>query len=174
MKAGFNRSCFLLQLDLGNVSCLMRPPFDFFLSLSCFSLFLQSTSFESSLFFTLKNFGSSLFRERARSTRRWSFILRARLSIFVSKFVSFFLRVYGRSLRLQSWRRGSILRPSERMSCIPPQDHCVLAILLKLQLKEIHAPVVRSSQLNYQIFFSFFVSALLQDCSLCWDRWNGT
>ena len=37
-----------------------------------------------------------------------------------------------------SWRRDSILRPSERMSCILPQDHGVLAatnnnVILNLQ-----------------------------------------
>ena len=24
------------------------------------------------------------------------------------------------------------------------------------------------------VLFCFFVSALLRDCSLCWDHWNGT
>ena len=54
MKQGSNRSCFVLQLDLGmlHVFIFTSSLLDVFLSLTRFSLCLQSTSFESSLFFS--------------------------------------------------------------------------------------------------------------------------
>ena len=34
--------------------------------------------------------------------------------------------------------------------------------------------IVFQVQTRLSLFFFFLVSALLRDCSLCWDPWNGT
>ena len=87
---------------------------------------VQSTYFESSpscLLFT--SFRSSPFRS---APVRASLVVRGRAFLF--RFQIFFNFTF-RSIAMascSSWQRDSILRPSERMLSILPQDHGVLAI----------------------------------------------
>ena len=106
MEKSLQMPCFLLQLFFLNASCFMHQ----------WSFNSHFTSFESSLFFTLKILGSSLFRERARSTRLWSFVLWACLvrSSFPNS-SPFFLRDSVVRSNNKSWRRDSIPQFSERM-----------------------------------------------------------
>ena len=90
---------------------------DAFLFLSFFSPFLQSTSFELSLLFTPYELEIESNFEGARSRVNG----RSRAGVLVS------FPIRSISVIASSWQRGSILLPSERMSCILPQDHGVLA-----------------------------------------------
>ena len=107
---------FLAATCAWNASCLLRPPLRRLSHFShFFSLFVQFTSFESSLFFTftLRAWDQVCLSALARL---WSF---TGAPVFVSN--SFDL------VNCSSWRRDSISCPFERMSYILPQDHGVLA-----------------------------------------------
>ena len=109
--------------------------------LSLFSLFLQSTSFESSLLFFIpyeleieSKLECPIFRARPHA-RHWSFMGRCACRFFsfpIFRFpfcVSILMRWPGFS---SVWRRGSISHPSERTSYVLPQDHGVLALVVIL------------------------------------------
>ena len=108
MKMSFNCPCFLLQLAF--LECFMSILSS--LMASFLFLSLQSTSFESSLLFT--PYELEIESVQARSCVNG----RSRACLFSFPICSMYA---------SSWRRDSILRPSERMLCILPQDHGVLA-----------------------------------------------
>ena len=121
-QVGFNRSCFLLQLVL-SWECFMS----IMSSLRRLSLYLVSLSFSIHIlrieslvpFMPYESQIESISSTRPRVYgRSWA------CACFVSNSFDFKIA--------SSWRRDSILRPSERMHrrkklCILPQDHGVLA-----------------------------------------------
>ena len=133
-EAGSNRSDFLLQL--------------FFLE--CFmSIFLASHFFSLSFF----NSHPSNHVSFSHILRAWDWVqffpsAPSRASVVVhgrafpdyvsNSFLQFVRKNYFK-LVCQSWRRDSILRPSERMLSILPQDHGVLACFIVLWLNNIEA-----------------------------------
>ena len=116
-EAGFNRSCFVLQLVLGM--------FHVYLSRLLSSLSFSIHILISSLFFIhLTSFRSSPFRN---ARPRVYVVVHGRALVL---FPNFTLRFDLNAMARSSWRRVSILRPSERMLSILPQDHGVLASLV--------------------------------------------
>ena len=115
------------QASTGLVSCC-NSSLECFMSISLASRLLslsQSTSFVSSLFFIhLTSFRLSPFRN---ARLRVYVVVHGRALVL---FPNFTLRFDLNAMARSSWRRVSILRPSERMLSILPQDHGVLASLV--------------------------------------------
>ena len=105
---GFNRSCFLLQLDLRE--CFMMS---IFLASHFFSLFLQSTSFESSLFFVFSIFKGFISSPFSSAPVRASVVVRGRAFLFVCFVSNSTLRF---DLNAMASRVGGGFR-----SCIPSE-----------------------------------------------------
>ena len=107
---------------LGMLHVLLRPPStSFFLYLVSLSFSIHILRMES-LFLALRASDRVHFFERPPA-RLWSFT-GARL-FFVSNSFNFYVIA-------SSWRPDSILRPSERMPTILPQEHGVLATEINL------------------------------------------
>ena len=104
-------------------SCFFRMLYVYLSVLSFFLSLSQSTSFESSPFLALRASDRVHF-ERARSCVNG----RSRAGVLVS-FPNFSTLRFDliAMASCSSWQRDSILRPSERMLSILPQDHGVLA-----------------------------------------------
>ena len=139
MKARLQPVLFLAAAHFLNASCL-----HFYVlpsrRLSCFSLsihILWTESFFSPYEFEIEsNWMFDFFRMSnfLSAPARASVVVHgpACLCWFISFAIQFVFVSINAMAILLSWRRGSILHPSERMSSILPQDHGVLANIVFL------------------------------------------